>query len=240
MVCLGLGVGNSHTSLPHPCSHPLPPPHKQVLQELPDKLRRKVPVPVSDDALPSLRAIKASMDQLQARVNSSGGSGTHEEQRERQQLLTAYYQRTGPAKVEGVIEFVREELIDKGRKVGGDVWACWCWGGGGCSVISSPWGFHEACAVKPTPLLSIPPLCVQLLLFAHHHSVLDALESRLLQPSGVQYIRIDGTTATDMRKQLVDRFQDPAAGEDQRAGRGLVAAMRGGGGLPQACMCACV
>lgn len=53
------------------------------------------------------------------------------------------------------------------------------------------------------------PLGKKILVFAHHHDVLDAIES-CVRRKGVGYIRIDGTITGSARTNLISRFQrDP-------------------------------
>jgi len=47
----------------------------------------------------------------------------------------------------------------------------------------------------------------KLLVFGHHHDVLDILE-KFLKKEKVDYERVDGTTATHLRQPAVDRFQN--------------------------------
>lgn len=64
---------------------------------------------------------------------------------------------------------------------------------------------------KPEPVISTPvkPLGKKILVFAHHHDVLDAIES-CARRKGVGYIRVDGTVTGSSRSSLISRFQtDP-------------------------------
>ena len=47
---------------------------------------------------------------------------------------------------------------------------------------------------------------LQLILFAHHQEMIDAIGRHLMQKR-FEFVRIDGKTATDLRQQLVQRFQ---------------------------------
>jgi len=49
-------------------------------------------------------------------------------------------------------------------------------------------------------------LGTKFLLFGHHHSMLDALERKLVQLR-VAYIRIDGSTSPVQRPERVEKFQ---------------------------------
>lgn len=60
-------------------------------------------------------------------------------------------------------------------------------------------------------LLEALPAEEKLLLFAHHHSVLDKLEARVVALGGAGpsfYVRVDGQTPIPMREEAVSRFQD--------------------------------
>jgi SNF2 family DNA or RNA helicase len=55
----------------------------------------------------------------------------------------------------------------------------------------------------------VKPLGKKILVFAHHHDVLDAIES-CARRKGVGYIRVDGTVTGSARSSLISRFQtDP-------------------------------
>ena len=60
---------------------------------------------------------------------------------------------------------------------------------------------------------------MQLLIFAHHQAVLDALERdvcvKLRNQRRGSYVRIDGSTPSDERKLLVDQFREGAALDDR-------------------------
>ena len=70
---------------------------------------------------------------------------------------------------------------------------------------------------------------MQLLIFAHHQAVLDALERdvcvKLRNQRRGSYVRIDGSTPSDERKLLVDQFREGAALDD-RGVAGVRAAWR--------------
>ena len=49
------------------------------------------------------------------------------------------------------------------------------------------------------------------LVFAHHQCMLDELENECCKKNNYEYIRIDGSTSSEKRKQLVDKFQNTDA-----------------------------
>ncbi len=73
--------------------------------------------------------------------------------------------------------------------------------------------YQETCRVKLVPVCNYLKQFTRnnpqkkFLIFAHHIDMLDALEKYIKETLKVDYIRIDGTTASTKRQPLVDRFK---------------------------------
>lgn len=71
--------------------------------------------------------------------------------------------------------------------------------------------FADAAVLKQGPacehVLKLISHGEKIIVFAHHHTMLDGLEETA-QVSNIQYIRIDGTTSSPKRHALITSFQD--------------------------------
>lgn len=87
----------------------------QVLTQLPEKIRKRVPVEASPESLPDLEAVKAQLAGLERAVET-GSMHQLEADMERQRLVSEFFRVTGPSKVPEVLMHV-QALLDAGKKV---------------------------------------------------------------------------------------------------------------------------
>eukprot|EP00928_Gymnodinium_smaydae_P078931 TRINITY_DN62983_c0_g1_i1.p1 TRINITY_DN62983_c0_g1~~TRINITY_DN62983_c0_g1_i1.p1 ORF type:complete len:776 (-),score=190.93 TRINITY_DN62983_c0_g1_i1:157-2427(-) len=127
---------------------------RDVLAELPEKRRQKVPLEITDRRL--LQAIQTRVEGVPYEDLIGGGS---------EESAATIFQQTAKAKLPAVKEYIGDVL--------------------------------ERCQEK-------------VIIFAHHHVMLDALQELLaktLPKEGASYVRIDGGTSQAKREEAVKKFQ---------------------------------
>ena len=159
----------------------------------------QVSVSVSADAAPRLSSIRSAMDAL-----SAAGDRDNPEAR---QLVNEYRVATGEAKVEGVIDFLRTLPALQQAAVAGRTGAAAAaaaagddnddsdsggGGGGGDATLTGGAGSSRGAGAGRSR--------GKVLVFAHHQSVLDALQSRLCEADRLRYVRIDGRSSANDRQ----------------------------------------
>ncbi|KAJ3089105.1 hypothetical protein HK102_007195 [Quaeritorhiza haematococci] len=158
---------------------------KDVLEDMPPKLRQCLYVEVSKSHQATLKSLSNTLQAEKIQLDMllrDGGSVSRLDARMYKALrgqsrvnLTKMYEKTGLAKVSPVIEYVKELVTETGDSAFGD-------GDEG----------------RPCKIL----------IFAHHKKVMDELEKAVEKKIKCKYIRIDGTTPQQSRQGLCDRFQN--------------------------------
>ena len=87
----------------------------QVLTELPEKIRKRVPVEPCRESLPDIKAVKSLLERLEKDVEA-GRIPQDAADSQRQQLVSQFFRVTGPSKVPEVLQHV-QALLDAGKKV---------------------------------------------------------------------------------------------------------------------------
>ncbi|GFR50030.1 hypothetical protein Agub_g12180, partial [Astrephomene gubernaculifera] len=185
---------------------------RQVLADLPPKIRTKVPLqPCDDDLRPVTVALRelAGVMAAEARGQLTG----RQAEVERQRAWTAAYRATGPAKCAEAAAFIDRLLqidkagpgeddtetaaaaLDEAAAAGG--------AGGGEGGGGAADGEQEHEEQEEGEGGGGPP---KLLVFAHHQEVLDRLGTHL-RLSRVPFIRIDGQVPPPQRQKAVASFQ---------------------------------
>ena len=80
--------------------------------------------------------------------------------------------------------------------------------------LSTSWAMHAGpCALTAAYIMGkLPAACIaggKVIVFGHHHKVLDGIEQKL--GKAYQAMRIDGSTSMEMRKKAMDDFQQKAS-----------------------------
>ncbi len=86
-----------------------------VLTELPEKIRKRIPIDISARDRRAVNAVKEELTSLE-RCVESGSMNQAAAETERQRLISEFYRVTGPAKVTEAVQHI-QSLVDAGQKV---------------------------------------------------------------------------------------------------------------------------
>jgi hypothetical protein len=184
-------------------------------------------VEVSEAAQPRLQAIRQQLGALDAAGGGGGsaaGGGTgssNGSSPEAQRLINEYRMATGDAKVQGVVAFLstlpgivfnHQQWASQQASAAGQGA-----GGGAAAAGSAGTAGSSSAAAGPSSLASSSGSISngnsggsgdgraaaapgKVLVFAHHQSVLDALQAQLCVAHNIAYVRIDGLGSTTQRQ----------------------------------------
>eukprot|EP00887_Chlorella_sp_A99_P006963 scaffold2.g6963.t1 len=157
----------------------------EVLDQLPDKVRKRVPIEVDPSHRAKLTEVVLELRALE-REEQEGAVDFEEAANRRRLLMSEWFRRTGPAKARAL-----RPRRKKPRRP---------------AAAPSPSPAVKEAAAHITGLLEAGH---KLLVFAHHKETLDALQYQVFPAvgGGRRCVRIDGQVTPERRKAAVDAFQ---------------------------------